>query len=552
MAQHSYLSVTVLALLALLGLYAASLAFGVVGLPSGSVISGLWATTGLLVGSGAVLVLTRQQDRRGQRLLQQYGKELNFGRQAINAHTIVNVSERTGEIIEVNENFTRLFGYSADEVLGHELSFIYENGEEDPVFQEMMSCSLAGTGWTGEQRLRTKDGAAVYTQCTMMPLFDEDGQHSRNITLRTDVTASRRAEADHYLTVVLEELKDEVFIYDTAEHVITYMNAAARRRTGWEDGARGGRRIDEAISDIDPGVFAEHIAPLTNGRDSIVRLECRDDAHALEVATQRITAPGGKPLYVSVIRDITERRAVEKAKLDMVSTVSHELRAPLTSIKGSLRMLQSGALGTFEGRANTVIEIAARNSERLLLVLNDILDLDKIRAKQMDFTRESMTLGPLLQSAIDMNSGYGEEHGVRFRLDDPTSDARIMGNADRLMQVLTNLMSNAAKFSPQDGEVRVGLRDQGDVWQIFVRDSGPGIAESDRPRVFDTFAQLKPADGRPRSGTGLGLAICKSIVERHDGEIDFVSQIGHGTEFRVDLPKAAGPERNLTLERLAS
>jgi len=246
----------------------------------------------------------------------------------------------------------------------------------------------------------------------------------------------------------------------------------------------------------------------------------------------------GKKMFTGVVRDITERKQMDKMKNEFISTVSHELRTPLTSIRGSLGLISGGAVGELPEQAREMLKIAGNNTERLLILINDILDIQKIESGQMAFSFESLDITSFLEQAIAENAAYGDQHDVKFVIANALPNARVFADKDRMMQVMANLMSNAAKFSP-DGEVveiSVAQRHGGQI-RISVTDHGMGIPEVFQPKLFDKFTQSDSSDTRQKGGTGLGLSITKVIVEKHGGTIGFISKKGEGTSFYVDLPE---------------
>jgi signal transduction histidine kinase len=244
----------------------------------------------------------------------------------------------------------------------------------------------------------------------------------------------------------------------------------------------------------------------------------------------------GDDEVLAIVRDITERKNIERLKSEFVSTVSHELRTPLTSILGSLGLLTGGATGELPEKVRAMIEIAHKNSERLVRLINDILDIDKIESGKMDFNLKPVELAPLVAHAIESNHAYGRQFGVTFELNNQAADARVLVDADRLIQALTNLLSNAAKFSPSDDTVEVALRCHGGNVRIGVSDHGLGIPEAFQELLFQKFAQADTSDTRRRGGTGLGLTITKAIIEKLGGQIVYQTQAGRGTTFYLELP----------------
>jgi PAS domain S-box-containing protein len=232
--------------------------------------------------------------------------------------------------------------------------------------------------------------------------------------------------------------------------------------------------------------------------------------------------------------DITHRTEVDRMKSEFVSTVSHELRTPLTSIRGALGLLEAKLL-TPDEAADTV-RIARSNTDRLVRLINDILDLEKIEAGKLELRRGSVSVKQICDEAIAGVRSAATEAGVDVTLEVPENLADLIGDEDRLVQVLTNLVSNAIKFSPRGGPVEVrAVPDAGGSVRISVRDEGPGIAPAELHKLFGKFQQLDSSDTRKKGGSGLGLAISKAIIEQHDGTIGVLSRPGEGSTFWFDL-----------------
>lgn len=245
----------------------------------------------------------------------------------------------------------------------------------------------------------------------------------------------------------------------------------------------------------------------------------------------------GRRGFVGTLRDITERKRMEKMKNEFVSTVSHELRTPLTSIRGALGLVNGGAMGEFPEKAKSILKIAGDNTERLLLLINDILDIQKIESGEMSFAFQQVELMPIIEKAVQDNKEYGEQHNVKFKIVQRLDEGRVFADPDRLMQVMSNLMSNAAKFSPDGSTVELHISRQDNSLRIAVTDHGAGVPVEFQPKLFEKFTQADSTDTRQVGGTGLGLSITKIMVEKHNGKIDFISKQGVGTTFFVDLPE---------------
>ncbi len=252
---------------------------------------------------------------------------------------------------------------------------------------------------------------------------------------------------------------------------------------------------------------------------------------------QNIINSDGKNLgAVAVIHDITELKRTEKLKSEFVSIVSHELRTPLTSIRGSLGLLVSGVMGAFPEKANKLLDIANNNCERLLLLINDILDIEKIEAGKMDFQIKPYDLTHLINESVASNKMYADKYGVTIDFIPPSAIIQVLVDSGRLIQVLTNLISNACKFSPKGEKISVVMKRMNSNVRVSVSDKGPGIPEEFQSRIFQKFSQADSSDTRGKGGTGLGLNISKTIIEKMGGTLDFFSHVDEGFTFYFDLP----------------
>ena len=338
------------------------------------------------------------------------------------------------------------------------------------------------------------------------------------------------------------------------------MNTAAERMFGWRAEEIGRRDVGILINlaENGEGPFLDRLGASQGAwEDGLLReltgKRRNGETFPADVALGAMDLPAGRHV-VAVIRDITERRRVAEMKDAFVSTVSHELRTPLTSIAGSLGLLAGGTAGDLPERAVRLIGIAHSNSQRLVRLINDILDVEKLDAGKLVLTMSPLDLRDIAARAIDGVRGYVHQLGVDLHLEDGAS-APVRGDADRLIQVATNLLSNAAKFSPVGGEVTVTVNPETRIARLSVADHGPGISEEFRSRIFGKFAQADSTDTRAKGGTGLGLAIARDIAERHGGRLWFESAEGEGAIFHLDLPldlpdadQGEGPGRLLICE----
>jgi len=248
------------------------------------------------------------------------------------------------------------------------------------------------------------------------------------------------------------------------------------------------------------------------------------------------TRIGQRRLFTAAIRDITERKQIDRMKNEFISVVSHELRTPLTSIRGSLGLIAGGAVGELPAQAKHLIDIASNNSDRLVRLINDILDIDKIESGKMPFDMKPQRLIRVVEQALQSIQSLADQHGVRIAFESDAPDVSVDLDAERITQVLVNLLANAVNYSPRGGQVRVRVHRTEAGVRTAITDTGPGIPEEFRDRIFEKFAQADSSDHRQKGGTGLGLSISKAIVREHGGHIGFESELGRGSTFYFELP----------------
>jgi len=258
-----------------------------------------------------------------------------------------------------------------------------------------------------------------------------------------------------------------------------------------------------------------------------------------------LVSPDGRILsVVAQGRDMSRQLEAERMKKEFTSTLSHELRTPLTSIIGSLELVNSGVLGDVTKDVLDLTVIAERNGQRLLDLINDLLDVEKIRAGKFDLAPAVLEIDDVLEEALVLNRAFATRYQVRLTTIGSLPATQIYADRKRLIQVLTNLLSNAAKFSPQGETVEVALEDRGAAVRVSVHDHGPGIPESFRAKMFTRFSQADSTTTRQQGGTGLGLAICKHLIEIMHGRINYQDRDGGGTTFWFEIPKYTPSNNN--------
>ncbi len=359
---------------------------------------------------------------------------------------------------------------------------------------------------------------------------------------RTRALAKMR-ESNQRQIAIFDSAEDGMMLLDEAGRIKSH-NPAVAKMFGYSGGELLGQPVGmlfrDQPSEADVAAFLQALGPV-RGRPRHVRefegVTGTGTYFPVEVSLNVVQGETQRSI-LAVIRDITKRKQVEQMKGEFVSVVSHELRTPLTSIAGSLGLLAGGAAGELPDRARKLIGIAQSNSARLVRLINDILDIEKIEAGKMAFDIKPLPLAPLLEQCAQGNAGFAQEYGVQIVIDPVAPGLAVMADEDRLMQVMTNLLSNAIKFSPAGETVRITTEPGTTIHRISVSGLGAGIPDQFRPRIFQKFAQADASDTRQKGGTGLGLSIVAEIVSRLKGRVSFDSVPGEGATFHVDLPAA--------------
>jgi PAS domain S-box-containing protein len=327
---------------------------------------------------------------------------------------------------------------------------------------------------------------------------------------------------------------------------ITDWNAAAVRMFGWQTNEAIGQPLVDLVV---PERFRTNLANAMHAFNETGKIDLLDRRLERVVVNRRgeeipvevtigLAGSGDTYFFSAFLHDIAERKKVERMKNEFISTVSHELRTPMTSIRASLGMLADGFAGELPPDTRELIGIAHVSCERLVRLVNDVLDIEKIESGNMEFDMRPQVLRPLIEEAVDAVSASAGQMGVSIEVECDAGEVKVNADRDRMIQVLVNLLSNAIKFSPSGTAVMLRVEAVEGTVRVSVTDRGPGVPAEFRDRIFQKFAQADSTDSRQKGGTGLGLSICKSIVEEHGGSIGFASETGQGATFTVELPRA--------------
>lgn len=360
----------------------------------------------------------------------------------------------------------------------------------------------------------------------------------REATIEEEIQQRTRAERERHQLFVLSLDMLCVAGFDGS---FKQLNPAWERALGWTLEELLACPYRELVHPHDLQILERELSELRSHKVTShfeVRLQTRNGLYRwLSWGVASLPEQG---LLYGVVRDVDEQKRVERMKDDFISVVSHELRTPLTSIRGSLSLITGGVAGELPEQARTLVEIAAKNSDRLVRLVNDILDMEKMESGTMIFRSAQLEVMPLLEQAVESNRAYCDLYGVDLRIVEGVAEAAVWADGDRLQQVLANLLSNAAKNSPRGGTIEIGARRVDGRLRVRVTDHGPGIPSEFQPYVFKRFAQADVSPARQSGGTGLGLSISKGIVERHGGRLWFEVAPDTGTTFLFDLPEFSG------------
>jgi len=468
---------------------------------------------------------------------------------------IITINNR-GIIETVNPAVVNVFGYEESELVGQNVKILMpdpyqtEHDEYLKHFRDTGEKKVIGIG--REVVAKRKDGTTFPIDLAISEMNVSGEQMFTGVirNISSEVAATKKQkDLESRNKAILETVVDGII---TINHkgIIETVNPATEQIFGYARDEMKGQNVKMLMpnpyQDEHDGYLSHH---MTTGEKKVIGIgrevegQRKDGSvFPLELAVSEMIVDG-EVLFTGIVRDITERKEAEKLKEEFISTVSHELRTPLTSIRGSIGLLTGGLAGEFNEKAQQLLNMAHNNTERLLMLINDILDLSKLESGKMEFHFDTVDVNELLKKAIESNHGYAEQHKVSYQLEGGLAGTIIHGDEHRLMQVMSNLMSNAAKFAPEGDVISISAIRHHNQIRISVTDHGCGIPKALQPKIFDKFTQADSSDTRQVGGTGLGLNITKAMVEKHNGRIAFVSEEGVGTTFYFDLPEKVSDEK---------
>ena len=368
----------------------------------------------------------------------------------------------------------------------------------------------------------------------------EETERLNDVIEQIEQRVFRQRSRDHAISVIMNQMQSGIIVVDARMHILL-VTPVARKLTGIAPNSEG-VAVSEACKNVSlEGVFGEAMR--------------REGVYTNEVAARTAVGRGHRPLrfYVSPMRqdgkvvgalamveDITELRRLEQVRTDFVANVSHELKTPLTSIKGFVETLLDGAINN-PPMAEKFLKIIMLEAERLTRLINDIISISKLESGMNDVPTERVQLDKMAFEVADMLRIHAEEKQVTINAHRNKKPVYIIGNPDHVEQMLINLIENAIKYNKPGGSVTVHVFGNDREANVTISDTGIGIPEEHLPRLFERFYRVDKGRSRSMGGTGLGLAIVKHIVRGMNGEIEVHSKFGEGTEFLVTLPIAPPP-----------
>jgi PAS domain S-box-containing protein len=481
-------------------------------------------------------------------------KEIQFKSIVENASEAVISADISGKIVFWNPAAEKIFGYTAEEALGREIVMIIPESLRQSHLDGIRRLNETGRpkimGKTVEVPGLKKGGSEIPLELSLVNW--KKGEELFFSSIIRDVSDRKEAEeklkaSEERHRMLFEKSNEGILVADCDTLELQYANPAICRMLGYTEDELS----QMVVTDIHPQegleeAMSEFEACSRGEKDLVTNIPCirkNGEIFYNNVSTALILYDE-KPSIVGFFTDISELKKLNAMKEEFISTVSHELRTPLTSIYGSLNLINKGMAGDMPDQVKHLVDIAGRNTVRLKCLVDDILDIEKLESGKMEFIMAPLRLAPLVKESIEENESFGKEFSVDFVMDDVLPDIEVNVDSNRLAQVMNNLLSNAAKFSPPGSQVEVSVVRHDGIARVSVKDHGKGIPEEFQGRIFQKFSQAESILDRETKGSGLGLNISKAIIERLGGTIEFETEIGIGTTFYFELPEWEGGNDN--------
>ncbi len=488
-----------------------------------------------------------------------YSSEERYREVVENSLGFVFTCSLEGRLTSLNAFTAETLGYRAEALTGRFVTELLDSAGLS-VFQNCLGTLEKQEDWQGALTLRRSDGAIRRIACRSRRM-QLPGERPFILMHGTDVTEQHEAEqALHLATrqreLILESVGDGIYGIDL-EGRLTFINQAGARALGYAPEQLTGRDLHDVIhhSHADGTPYSKSTDPILQALRRCESIRMRDEvfwrkdgtAFPVEYSANPILEEGRISGLVVAFQDVSERRRLEHMKDEFISTVSHELRTPLTSLRASLGLISSGTLDKRPEKQRQMIDMAIVNSDRLIRLVNDIVDFDKVERGMLPLYRQPAEAIDLLRRAADVAYNAASQARITVRVEAPA--LRVLADEERILQVLNELVTNAIKFSPPQTSIRLTAEPRAkggegaDEVTFAIEDQGRGIPAEKLERIFERFQQGDASDSRALGGTGLGLALCRSIVEQHNGRIWVESTPGQGSRFQFTLPAARDDAR---------
>lgn len=456
-------------------------------------------------------------------------------------------------IMDVNPAYCRLTGFRRERLIGQRTNVVGSGLTPRRVFDEMWASLDTSGKWVGELINRRPDGSLWVSFLSITRVEAPDGRVAAYVGIARDLTERRHLEdqlrqQSTRLSALLEAIASGVAMFDPDDRCVV-VNQNLARLLGCETHELLGRtraKLAERMAAIfrEPDVL---LPGESSGTRTVTTREPRPRSFS-EYWKPVISADGQALGQIFAFRDITRETEVDRMKSEFIATVSHELRTPMTSVKGALGLLLGGATGPVPEPQQELLTIAQNNVDRLIRLINDILDLSRIESGHLQLRPVPMNLNDAVAAAVRELESVRQQRRLELRTELAADLPLALADPDRIGQVLNNLLGNAYKFSEPGGSVTVRTALVGGELQVEIADNGPGIPPEQLEMIFERFQRATGPASRKAGGTGLGLAIARAIIQEHGGRIWAESEPGRGATFRFTLPPLPSPRRPASQE----
>lgn len=471
------------------------------------------------------------------------------------------IADNQGKIIWVNRAVNQITGYTASELVGSSIE-VLEPEDLNLQFEDIWRKARRGASWSGEFPIQRKTGESYFEEMTINPI-NEDGKVTYFIIIKRDISSRKNIEdnlkqalqslehqfdaaerARSETSVVLEATNDSMLLLSMNDKILWVNNRFEEMFMLKEEEVLG-----QTFTDLLPqfeNIFDDPKAII----DRFNHAFSVDDYSYREIATQKW--PIKRDLEISsskvldstevnlgtlfVFRDVTKEREVERLKAEFISLVSHELRTPLGSVSGYIEMVLDGDAGEINEEQKDYLQVAKRNVGKLTKLVSDLLTVSRIEAGALKLQKENLNLTTAIREVVNNLRPQFNMKQQRILVEIPEGEYTIYGDPESIGQIFTNLLSNAHKYTPNDGQISVKMSIEENYYRVDVKDTGMGLTPEDQQKLFTKFFRSRDSEAQQITGVGLGLWITRSLVDIHGGGISLTSEYGKGSTFTVYLP----------------